>query len=834
MDRARPRDGRLTERPSGQRPPGAPAPAAPPLPRRLQRWEGAARWLLIYEAVWPILWPPFGLLALYLCAALLGLPQHAGPAIAALLYLADLLGALALLVWGVVRLRLPDARAARARLRRASGLAHDPLAALEDTPAQTDHAAFLLWRAHRAQSLAATARLRLGLPWPWRARPRDLAFRGGILAAIAACLWAAGPQAPARLAAAYRFDPARLLGPPVPPPAVTAWITPPAYTGRPPILLQARDENSRVPSGARLTVTVSGLDRRPRIEGLAGQFERLDAGSFQLQTVLDHSGLVTLRGGGQMLARWTLMVQPDGPPSIDFAKPPGTDADGHSLALPWRATDDYGVVSARMVARLVAHPEAPPLTLPLALPAGPAPKINAVQVADLSANPWAGLPVQMHLVARDAAGQSGTSAIETVTLPARHFSDPLAQEVVAIRRALVAMPSPLTNGRRGAGAEAIFQVGAAALAAGKPPKSVLPLLAAGWQLVGDPSPGVLDPVEATLWQVALHFEQGDAADSAQSLAQAQAALKQALAGGHPSAGELSRLMQQMQSAVMQHLSTLLQMAQHQGGAVGAASGAPPLDLQRLSRQLRAMEAAAKAGDAAAMRQAMASLQQSLAALEQARVVKPDPQAEAARAQGMRDLQQLQRLMQQQAKLMDRSTQRAEAASPDAAAERRDAAGQSALRAALGGLAGRLGSAGTAAGQAMADATQQLQAGRDAEAANAQQQALLALQQAANALGRQLAQQGRGGGLFQLGGGSGSGQENGLPMLDDQSGDPRTDPLGRPLENGQGSSIGADVALPDGAERARLRAILQELRDRAGDRSLPKPTLDYIERLLQPF
>lgn len=820
--------------PADPRLPGAAAPAAPPLPRRLQRWESAARWLLVYEALWPRLWPPFALLVLYVCAALLGLPQRAGPFVTTLSCLVDLLGVLGLMVYGLARFRLPDARAARARLRQASGLAHDPLAALEDTPAQHDHAAFLLWRAHRAQSLAATRRLRLGLPWPWRARPRDLALRGSILAALVACLWVAGPQAPQRLASGYAIDPARLLGPPAPPPAVTAWITPPAYTGRPPILLHDRDENGRVPSGARLTVTVSGLDRRPRIDGVAGQFDALDADSFQLQTRLDHSGIVTLRGGGATLARWTLIVQPDGPPSIDFAGLPRPDSDGRSLRLPWQAADDYGVVSAQMVARLVAHPEAPPLILPLALPSGPAAKIDAVQVADLSANPWAGLPVQMHLVARDAAGQTGASPIETVTLPERHFSDPFAQEVAAIRRALVAMPAPLTPQRRQAGAEAIFQVSAAALTAGKAPKTVLPLLAAGWQLAQDRGADVLSEVEATLWEVALHFEQGDAADSAQSLAQAEAALKQALAGGHASAEELSRLMQQMQSAVLQHLSTLLQMAQRQGAAVGSASNAPPLDLQRLAQQLKAMEAAAQAGDAAAMRAAMASLQQSLSALEQARLVKPDPKAEAARAQASRDLQSVQTLMRQQAALMDRSTQRAEAASPDAAAERRDAAAQAALRGALGGLASRLGGSVKAAGQAMGQATQHLQAGQDAEAANAQQQALLALQRAANALQQQLAQPGQGGGTFQLGSGAGSGQETGLPFFGDQPGDGQTDPLGRPLNSGQGSSVGADVALPEGAQRAQLRAILQELRDRAGDRSLSKPTLDYIERLLQPF
>jgi uncharacterized protein (TIGR02302 family) len=811
-------------------------PVRPPLgrlPRRLARWRRAARALLIFEVVWPILWPPAGIVGVYLCAALLGFPQRLGRPVNTLILLADLAAAALWLGIAVWRIRWPDDAAARRRLQSASGLAHDPIAALEDTPAQTDDASLAVWRAHRAQSLAAAARLRLALPWPWRARRDRLVVRGGLIAALLVCVWVAGPMGRDRLGSAFTFDFALLLGGAAIPPAVTAWITPPPYTGRAPVLLPGHDAAITAPAGSRLTVTISGLGRAPKLEGETDAFHALDAGSYQLDGALTHSGLLTLRGGGMRLARWQIAVVADHAPGIAFAGKPGPDADGASLRLPWRATDDYGVVSAGMTAHLVAHPSDPALTLPLTLPDGPAPGIDAVQVADLTANPWAGLAVSMRLTDQDAAGQQGASPVETVTLPERRFADPLARRVIAIRKALVLMPNPQAASARAAAAQAIFKTGAMAVEAGKTAQSVLPLMGSGWQLADDPAASAVPEAIAQLWQVALHFEQGDAADTARSLHNADAALKNALRSRSATAADLARLMQAVQAAVLQHLSTLMQMAQHQKGVIGTPSGNGSFDLSALARQLQAMQAAARVGDVQAMRQQLAALEGSLQALEQARVVKPDPAQEAARAQAIKDLATLQSMMRQQAQLMDHSGRRADAETPDPAGDQRDAAAQAALRRALGGMASRLGPSIEGAGQAMGQAVQQLQARQDAQAARAQQQAVTALQQAAKALGQRLSQQ-SGQGAMQIGGFQPGEQPGGESGDGFSSGNGDTDPLGRPLSTGQGTSLGADMALPDGAAQARLRAILHELRDKAGDPSLSQPELDYIERLLQPF
>jgi hypothetical protein len=405
---------------------------------------------------------------------------------------------------------------------------------------------------------------------------------------------------------------------------------------------------------------------------------------------------------------------------------------------------------------------------------------------------------------------------------------------MAIRKSLVLLPEPSTRDQRLASVRALLDTAAGATLDGKAPSATLPLFAAGWGLLHDRQGSLPADIFATLWQVALHFEQGDAADTAQSMGQAEKALQNALQTGNPSSAELTRLMQQMQDAILAHLSTLMQMAQHQGGQVQAGSAGRPFDLGQLARQLQAMQAAAKAGDAAAMRQAMAQLQQSLQQLAGARIAQPDPKQVAARAQAEKDLGMLQQMMKTQAQLLDRSTSRAESGVPDPAAQQKDAAAQAALQRAVKGLSGHAGAALTAAGQAMGQATGQLGQGQDGPAAHDQGQALQALQQAANALGQALAAQPGQGSGFQLGSGAGPGQGGDMPLDGFNSGNGMTDPLGRPLAPGQGASFGADIRLPDEVQQARLRAILQELRDKAGDRSLSPAELDYIERLLQPF
>src|SRR5690606_12488745 len=101
-------------------------------------------------------------------------------------------------------------------------------------------------------------------------RHDPLALRALVVVALAATFFAAGGERTARIAAA--FDWGNMLAPANV--RLDAWVTPPAYTGRPPVILSAAgrdaDANSAVlsvpagsvlvvrASGARLDVSVSG------------------------------------------------------------------------------------------------------------------------------------------------------------------------------------------------------------------------------------------------------------------------------------------------------------------------------------------------------------------------------------------------------------------------------------------------------------------------------------------------------------------------------------------------------------------------------------------------
>ena len=66
---------------------------------------------------------------------------------------------------------------------------------------------------------------------------------------------------------------------------------------------------------------------------------------------------------------------------------------------------------------------------------------------DLTAHPWAGLPVVVTLAAKDEAGHVGNSAPRGLILPERKFTKPLSKAVVAQRRSLVENPgdTPLSR-----------------------------------------------------------------------------------------------------------------------------------------------------------------------------------------------------------------------------------------------------------------------------------------------------------------------------------------------------------------------------------------------------
>ncbi len=162
---------------------------------------------------------------------------------------------------------------------------------------------------------------------------------------------------------------------------------------------------------------------------------------------------------------------------------------------------------------------------------------------------------------------------------------------------------------------------------------------------------------------------------------------------------------------------------------------------------------------------------------------------------------------------------------------------------FGGLSGKPPDALGKAGDAMARAVTALRAGDDHGAAADEQEVLRDLQQG----GKQMAAAMQGGGGAGSGGGAllpgfasagpGDGGDDGSDGADDgaQAEGADRDPFGRNVDGqGKGSADDTELAIPGDGGNAESRAIEEELRRRDSDRQRPRPELDYLGRLLQPF
>lgn len=855
--------------------------------RRLRSRRAAARAVLLFERLWPALWPPFGVVAVFLCVALLDLPGLL-PFWPHLALLAGFAAAfLALLVRGLRGLALPGDAAADRRLERASGLEHRPLAALADRPTGDDPMAAALWQAHLRRAARQVRRLRVGRPRPGLAGIDRRALRVGLAVALVACVGIAGRDAPSLLARALLPHwPAGAAAPGI---EIQAWITPPAYTRLPPVFLKPGMPETAVPAGAKLTVSVTGgPGGAPASLALGGDeipMQALDGSSFQGERELRAGGRLAIRRDGRELAAWTLSVIADRPPVVAWTDPPSASARGAQLRLPWRAEDDYGVVSlqAELTLNEKVDPTPGTLQLVLPLPGGNPAQAHGVAVRDLVAHPWAGLAVRGRLLARDALGQTGESAGIVFTLPERSFRNPLARALIALRRGLVLRP-----GDREGALAALDAMLMAPQALEGDLGAYLNLTGIYYVLARDPAPQAVPAAQQRIWELALRLEDGHADRTARALERAREAAREALdrAIRQPDRerlADLDRKLRELQAAIQERLQAMLEQARRDG-AEQLDPRALQMDARDLERMAEAAREAARQGRMDEAGQRLAELEEILDQLTNGQ----SPSAEAAREMDRQRAEQRQRGEQQvgvvqdligrQGGLLDSAQKRnqepagaepwgqqrqdgdrrAEEPKDGQRGERQaDQRVQQALRRALGemmqqfgDLTGEVPQSLTEADLAMREAGQSLDEGSDPAAAAAGRRAIEALQQGGRDMARTMARKfgpgqigvgeapGEGddpnGAMGNRPGGRDRGGARGQAGLPPGAGSPR-DPFGRQQGQGTaGADEGADVRVPEERERQRAQAIQEELRRRGAERGRPHQELDYIERLLKRF
>ena len=825
------------------------------LAQALQRARIAVAW----ERGWPHLARLLTVAGLFLAASWAG-AWVSFPFIVRIVLFALFIAMAAVAAWPALGFRWPTRDDALRRLDRGTGIAHRPATALTDTLKSSDPISQALWEEQRARTLASIKRIRAGLPSPRLAIHDPWALRGLVVVLMAATFIAAGNDRLARVMAAFDWD-GTFSAANV---RVDAWVTPPPYTSRPPVILSASSNKDApqtdstpisVPAGSTLIVRSSGGRLDVSVGGGVSETpvtETAPQGTNERRFTIVGDGTAHVRApSGQ--PQWTFKAQADRAPAISLAKDPERQAKG-ALQLSYKIDDDYGVTEAQaqFAPRAATAPNgaaAQPLFDPpqfaLGLPNARTRNGVGQTVKDLSENPYAGADVTLTLTAKDEAGNEGRSAPFDMRLPERLFVKPLARALIEQRRilALDVNRKPLV----------LIALEALMIA----PEAFMPemgqylgLRSVSTQLGRANSRDAMRETVNAMWALAVAIEDGNITDIDKALRAAQEALKQALERG-ASDEEIKKLTDDLRAALDKFMRQLAEQLRNnpQQLARPLDPNAKVMRQQDLKNMIDRMERLARSGDKDAARQLLDQMQQMLENLQMAQPGQGDGDMEQA-------LNELGDVIRKQQQLRDKTYKegqdsrrgRGEQGEQNAMDGLRQ--DQQALRNRLGKLLDELKKNGMTPGQrgekgqpgqpgqgddsqqdggdalgdadsAMGDAGGQLGQGNAESAVDSQGRALEALRKGAQSLAQSM----------QPGEGQDSGPGNRAGRQ--QNSGNTTDPLGRPL-SGREWSDDLTVKIPGEIDVQRVRRILEELRRRLADPQRPQIELDYIERLLKDY
>lgn len=849
-----------------------PHPARLMLARAVKRARGS----LLWERLWPALAALATALGLFLALSWAGL-WLALPPLGRIIGLVIFALVFIVAALPMLRLRVPNDRDGLRRLDAGSGAVHRPATSIADqiSANRNDPVAQALWQAHIERALMSAKSLKAGWPQPKLSLRDPMALRALVMLLVAATFVSAGSERWKRVGAAFDWKgvvaPANFR--------VDAWVTPPNYTGRPPVMLPGVRPGDAyppvdlagapisVPTGSQLVVRSTGsvsfdIERAGGIEDVPlDPNTALPAGTQERRFVIKTDGKVTLRGAASTNPVWIFAAIPDRAPTVELTKDPERQARG-ALRLDYKMADDYGIVEGKAIFALKddkpADSKRRPLyeapQFPLTLPQARTRAGVAQTTQDLTENPWAGSGVTVTLSVRDEAGNVGESEPREVTLPQRIFVKPLARALVEQRRILA-----LDANEKLLVLTALDALAIAPERFTQEAGIYLGLRSVYFDLRNAKTDDSLRDVVARLWQMALQIEDGNVSQAEQALRQAQDALREALERG-ASDEELKKLMDNLRAAMDKFLQALAEEMRKNPQAQQRPldRNTRMLSQRDLQSMMDRMEQMARQGNRDAARALLDQLQQMMENLQMARPGADQDQGDQDMNSALDELSDMIRKQQQ---LRDRTFkegqnqrrpqrgqrgQQGQQGDQQMGDLRQD---QQALKDRLNKLLDQLRQRGMGqqkgqgqqgegqepgdqdgpgqqlgdAGEAMGEAEGNLGEGDADGAVDSQGRALEAMRKGAQGLAQQM-QEGQG----QAGPGP-----NGQPGRGRQRADQNTDPLGRPL---RGRDYGDDttVKVPGEIDAQRARRILEELRKRFGESFRPQLELDYIERLLKDF
>src|SRR4029078_116144 len=225
--------------------------------------------------------------------------------------------------------RLPSIQDGLRRLDRSTGETHRPATTVADRIAanRQDPVAQALWQAHVERALLSARKFKAGWPSPRLSLRDPMAFRALVLILVRAIFLPAGGERTKRIAAAFDWHgvvaPANFR--------IDAWVTPPVYTGRPPVMLTGLRPGETaqvappvaVPAGSQLVVRATGkvrfeIVRHGGIEDAPAETRAaLPARTEEKRLLIKGDGSVAVHGvlGSDLV--WNFTAVPDRAPNIE-------------------------------------------------------------------------------------------------------------------------------------------------------------------------------------------------------------------------------------------------------------------------------------------------------------------------------------------------------------------------------------------------------------------------------------------------------------------------------------------------------------------------------------
>lgn len=809
----------------------------------------ALAWLaLAWERLWARLWISAALIGLFVAVVLTDILPRLPLAVHVLALLAAA-GGIAFVAWRHLKgFAWPTRAEARARLETSSPVTHRPLTTVEDSlAAEANPIQQVLWRLHQTRAKADLARLRAALPAPGIAARDGFATR----AVVVLILFIAVAGAWGHLGSSLMRGFLPFLSDDTINAQIKLWITPPAYTNRSPLYIElpapegtSAPDTLDIPAGSKALVMVTGTTRDATLA--------LDDESFALDRLADQSQRgemdlletdhLEIRGGARTIAAWDVNWIADTPPKVAFVSTP-SEGVRWRFRIDYAAQDDYGLqnLSARITR---TDRDADGIDVPITLPPF-APK-NAEQTSlnDLTALPWAGMVVNVELTVTDVAGLTGTSEVVEARLPERIFTHPVSRELARVRKGLFADPATAAP----VALESVTRILTEPQSFGGDPLVHLALSTTKYRLASETPQDAAASTPELLWSSAIRIEDGNVAVAEQRLRAAEEALRRAIEQG-ASQEEIDKLVAELQQAVEDYQ----QAVADNGGQKSSFSAKQDTaqrsaDIAQLAEQLRQLS---EMGSDEDTKKAFAELQAELDDLRNNALGNQMNSAQAQAAERM--LEEMRNIAKQQSELLDQNFQDAQRDGSQEAGQQSNQMGQQAGQQQSGQQQQGGDAAGREAAGQQQDIREQLEALMNemqqmtGQSAEGLQDAQAAMRQAEGALRAGAWKQGvdqQGKALSSLEQGmSEAAQQMAEFLFDEGLGGLADLEMGRiryRQQGGQGRSGGDEVEggvprEPDTAGAAqRVRAILEEIRDRAADRTRPAMEQEYLRRLMKQF